>query len=42
MRLYIFFYLFLFFLNIINGYTLRSEELGRECKIDFKMNYLLK
>lgn len=40
MRLYVFFYLFLFFLTVINGYTLRSEELGRECKIDFKKNEL--
>jgi hypothetical protein len=27
-------------LTIINGYTLRSDELGRECKIDFKKNEL--
>lgn len=40
MRLYIFLYLFLFFLSIINGYTLRSEELGRECKIDFNKSEL--
>lgn len=40
MSLYVFFYLFLFFLTVINGYTLRSEELGRKCKIDFKKNEL--
>ena len=27
-------------MSIINGYTLRSEELGRECKIDFKKSEL--
>lgn len=40
MKIYFIFYLFLFFLSIINGYTLRSEELGRECKIDFKKSEL--
>lgn len=40
MKTYFIFYLFLFFLSIINGYTLRSEELGRECKIDFKKSEL--
>ena len=40
MRVYFILYLFLFFLNIINGYTLRSEELDRECKIDFKKKEL--
>ena len=40
MKIYFIFCLFLFFLNIINGYTLRSEELGRECKIDFKKSEL--
>ena len=40
MKIYFIFCLFLFFLNVINGYTLRSEELGRECKIDFKKSEL--
>ena len=40
MKIYFIFCLFLFFLSVINGYTLRSEELGRECKIDFKKSEL--
>ena len=36
MRLYVFFYLFLFFSTIIDGYILRSDELKRKCIIDFK------
>ena len=40
MKTYFIFCLFLFFLSIINGYTLRSEELGEECKIDFKKSEL--
>ncbi len=40
MKIYFIFCLFLFFLTIINGYTLRSEELDRECKIDFKKSEL--
>ena len=44
MKIYFIFCLYLFFLTIINGYILRSEELGRKCKINFKkkVNYLLK
>ena len=40
MKIYFIFCLFLFFSSIINGYTLRSEELDRECKIDFKKSEL--
>jgi hypothetical protein len=40
MKTYFIFYLFLFFLSTINGYILLSEELGRECKIDFKKSEL--
>ena len=40
MKIYFIFCLYLFFLTIINGYILRSEELGRECKINFKKKEL--
>jgi len=40
MEKYVIFIYFLFFLTVVNGYILRSDELNRKCKIDFKKNEL--